>query len=73
VKVTIKTKDMNFKIPIYVPLSLCTFFLNRYGKNLTKYGESVNSYLDSIDPVALSEGLEILKDYKGLKIVIFQM
>ena len=68
-KVVIKTKDMGFKIPVYVPLSLCTFFINKYGKSFSKYNDSMNDYIRNIDPHELSESLEILKQYQGLKIV----
>lgn len=68
-KIVIKSKDMRFKLPMYVPLSMCIFFINKYSKSFSKYSDSVNEYFRNIDPDALSESLEILKEYKGLKIV----
>lgn len=70
-KVIIKTPDMNFKIPIVMPISLIKILIKFAGRMAKKYvnEEKALMYINALDWNALSMAFDELKRYKGLEII----
>ena len=73
-KVIIKTPDMNFKIPIIMPISLIKILIRFGGSMSKKYvkEEEALMYINALDWSALADAFNELKKYKGLELINIQ-
>lgn len=67
-KILIKAQGLNFRIPIYFPMAFVKLVVKGYIKKEAFNKENIK-YIEAIDFDFLSQSLNILKEYKGLKIV----
>ncbi|MCX7885489.1 MAG: hypothetical protein N2448_10790 [Caloramator sp.] len=70
-KILIKAQGLNFRIPIYIPMAFVNLVINGYIRNKSMNKENTK-YIEAIDFNMLSQSLNLLEEYKGLKIVEIQ-
>lgn len=74
-KITIKTQALKYKVRIYIPMifvKLAMVFAKSAVKGYIKkeaFNKENIKYIEAIDFDLLSQSLNILKEYKGLKMV----
>ncbi|SKA77394.1 hypothetical protein SAMN05443428_10218 [Caloramator quimbayensis] len=67
-KIIIKTQGFKCKVPIYVPMAFAKLAVKVYIKKKAINNENIK-YIETIDFNLLNQSFNILKEYKGLKIV----